>query len=273
MLGKYLEWNMTIRTRILALAMGLALAGTVRAEHQFTALFGQSWNGQSDLHYHLNNNTDVTYHDILWLNKSFVDPIYYDLRYTYFLERYPRLGFAVDFTHAKMYAVTTRNYNATGTLAGKTVAGPEYLDSHVKQFSLSHGINFLTFNAVYRFYNDNEDEVSYVTDDASGMVYQVTEPAEPTWTDWVQPYIGIGLGTNIPHVESTLAGQAPFEQYQAQGITFNTFLGVLVPITQYFGLNFEYKFTCASITVNIPGGTASVQPLAHQLTFGPTLRW
>lgn len=82
-------------------------------------------------------------------------------------------------------------------------------------FEFTDGLNLLTLNALYRF------------------------PLE-TWR--LTPYVGAGVGINVPHVEVTRASGKTFE-YQFGGATLQAQAGLSYRITDNWSTFVEYKGT------------------------------
>jgi lipid A oxidase len=93
-------------------------------------------------------------------------------------------------------------------------------------FEFTDGLNLLTANLLYRF------------------------PApDRRWT----PYIGAGVGVNIPHVEVTRPSGTTFD-YEFGGMTLQTQAGVDFKITDRWSTFVEYKGTYSRIDVLIDSG-------------------
>jgi lipid A oxidase len=96
-------------------------------------------------------------------------------------------------------------------------------------FEFTDGINLLTLNALYRF------------------------PLEsmPALT----PYVGAGVGINVPHVEVTRASGKTFE-YQLGGATLQAQAGVAYKITDNWSAFLEYKGNYSFVDVDIDSGAS-----------------
>ncbi len=93
-------------------------------------------------------------------------------------------------------------------------------------FEFTDGLNLLTVNALYRF----------------------TEPGR-AWT----PYVGLGAGINIPHVEVTRPSGRTFG-YQVGGATLQAQAGVSYAITDNWSVFTEYKGNYSWVNVDIDSG-------------------
>jgi lipid A oxidase len=85
----------------------------------------------------------------------------------------------LDYTHAKAISIRGQDVDQEGMRSGERVPPREPLAATLHKLEYSHGLNFLTVNAVYRF---------------RGLSRRVL------------PYFGLGLGIMIPHTELARAG-------------------------------------------------------------------
>ena len=92
-------------------------------------------------------------------------------------------------------------------------------------FEFTDGLNLATANLLYRFQDDRD------------------------WT----PYLGVGLGANIPHVEVTRASGKTSE-YQIGGVTGQTLVGLDYKFTENVSAFTEWKFNYSHINVDIDSG-------------------
>lgn len=120
------------------------------------------------------NGTDMVLKDVPFAGQSYRSPPFYGLRATYWTPAIPTLGVMLDFTHAKAIAERDSVVEQTGTRDGKPVPPREKVRGTFTKLEYSHGLNFLTINAVYRF---------------------------DGWHRRIAPYIGAGVGIMIPHIE------------------------------------------------------------------------
>jgi lipid A oxidase len=73
----------------------------------------------------------------------------------------------------------------TGQRGGMSVNANERIDDTIQSFSLSHGLNYVLGDVVYRWFPGRRGE---------------------DFLGYLQPYVGVGLGFAVPHVESTVNG-------------------------------------------------------------------
>jgi lipid A oxidase len=94
------------------------------------------------------------------------------------------------------------------------------------KFEMTDGINLLTVNALYRF---------------------------PIENSRFTPYVGAGVGINVPHIEVTRASGTTSE-YQFGGATLQAQAGVKYDITDRWAAFVEYKGNYSFVDVDIDSG-------------------
>ncbi len=238
-----------------ASAVGLYLANggvcSSRAEFVFSIFSGGSIVEDNDLTLH-QPGTDLTFHGASYKSKDLKGPFYYGARLSYFLPEHSHWGFGVEFFHSKMYLDTDATVHVTGTRGGAPVDGSERVDNTVQAFSISHGLNFLTADAIYRFFLD--------------------QPGK-SFLGRFQPYLGAGIGVAIPHVESSI-GNVTFEEYQLDGPAFIGFTGVSFDIVKHWAVFAEYKIGYVELgDLEVPGGSYEVSPLIHHFIGGVSFKF
>ena len=206
-----------------------SLAG---AQTSFSFYTGFSETRNSDLHVRQQStNSDAVFSDIGWVGRPFDNPPYYGYRITHFLKNRPNLGFAVDFTHYKMYANPNQVAAVSGTWNGAPVNETAPLNERVQEFSISHGVNILSFNVLYRW---------------------LGRPAEKFPQGRLQPYVGLGLAYYILHPENTVNNQS-YERYEESGFGLHALGGVSYALTPRINLFTETKFDSGKAKVNTAG--------------------
>jgi opacity protein-like surface antigen len=129
-----------------------------------------------------------------------------------------------------MYADTGRVVNVDGTWRGAPASGATPLNQYVQQFEISHGVNLISINGLYRW-----------LDPRLGRL---------------EPYAGVGLAHYRPHSENMVGG-APFETgYQPSGLGYQLLAGAHYKLTDRTGLFVETKFNSGTAKVDIAGGRA-----------------
>jgi lipid A oxidase len=109
-------------------------------------------------------------------------------------------------------------------------------------FEFTDGLNLLTVNALYRF----------------------QDPARK-WT----PYVGVGAGINVPHVEVTRASGKTFD-YEFGGLALQAQAGVSYQITKHWSTFLEYKGNYSFVN-DVPidsGATLKTRVFTNALNFG-----
>ncbi|MBI1386531.1 MAG: hypothetical protein GC150_16615 [Rhizobiales bacterium] len=188
--------------------------------------------------------------DVSWNGEPFRNPIYYGMRAGGWLGGLP-FGGVIDFTHAKALAqldnmVTVRRY-AKGSLALPNETRERLRDVYSK-LEFSHGHNILMATGLYRL---------------------------PLASARLSPYVGLGLGTSVPHVEIQRAGsETRTYGYQTVGPAGQVLLGLEVRLatTSVF---VEYKFSASHYAPSLAepaGGRLVAQLLTHHLIGGFSIR-
>jgi lipid A oxidase len=230
----------------LAIAAAIAGAASARAEWVVSAFTGSAMTENTDVKLR-QPGTDLTFHDASFEGRDFESPFYYGGRVSYFLEReQSSFGFGAEFFHAKAYLNSGDTVHVTGTRGGLSVDDQEPISNSIQQFNNSHGLNYLTADAMYRWVFSNRDK---------------------SFIGRLQPYLGAGIGVVIPHVESDVGGLS-FQEYQVHGPGVVAFGGLNFDITKHFSIFAEYKFSYSDLDEPIPGGSISYTPLTHNLIGG-----
>ena len=113
-------------------------------------------------------------------------------------------------------------------------------------FEFTDGLNLLTLNALYRFPIEDSPFV---------------------------PYIGAGIGINVPHVEVTRPSGKTFE-YQFGGATLQAQAGVAYRVTDNWSAFLEYKGTYSFIDTDIDhGGTLKTNMMTNAVNFGVSYKF
>ena len=105
------------------------------------------------------------------------------------------------------------------------------------------GINFLTLNGIYR-----HDLGTALT-----------------------PYVGVGAGLSIPHVEVSAPGTPDTREYQITGAAVQAFVGADYRITQNWSAFAEYKFSYGQVDADLQaGGSLETDIISNQFILGIT---
>ena len=238
-----------MRGTVVAASLGILFFGSSQASGEIIASIygGVALTQDDDLRLQQSGGTDLTFHGVSYRGRDFASPPYYGGRLAYFPGERSHWGFGAEFFHAKMYLETGKTVHVIGTRAGAPVDAAERIDNTIESFNISHGLNFLMAEAIYRWF-----------------------PAErgKEFLGRFQPYIGAGIGAVIPHVETTIGG-LHFEQYEWRGPGVQGFAGTNFDLLKHLSLFVEYKFTYANLDkLDIPGGSIEIMPLSHHFVGG-----
>jgi lipid A oxidase len=163
-----------------------------------------------------------------WEGKSFDPPPYWGVRGTWWLND---LGY--DNIGLAIDFSHTKVYADKDTLKNKTPGWTH--------FEFTDGLNLLTANALYRFQESGR-----------------------AWT----PYIGIGAGVDVPHVEVIRPSGKTWD-YQLGGVTGQLMAGVDYRFTEHISGFTEYKFNYSHVNVDIDSGdTLKTNLITHAINVG-----
>ena len=231
------------------LLLTLAPAPLARAEVDLSIFTGVALTQNNDLDLHQSGGTDLTFHGVSYEGRDFEIPPYYGARALWFPSEESHWGFGAEFLHIKLYAETDATAHVTGRRGGVTVNNSERIEDTIGSFSLSHGLNVVLGDIVYRWLPGKRGQ---------------------DFLGHLQPYAGVGLGVAIPHVESRIGGTFQ-EEYQLRGPGMEALAGVNIELTRHWGLMLEYKFTYANLdALDVPGGSIELTPLTQHLVTGLT---
>jgi lipid A oxidase len=227
------------------------LAVSAHAEFVLSIFSGLSSVENNDLTLHQGGDT-LKFHNVSYKSRDFESPFYYGARLSYFLPQHSNWGLGVEFFHTKMYLETGDTVQVTGSRGGVPVNDSERIDNTIHSFSISHGLNIVAADAIYRWFLGNPGH------DFLGRF---------------QPYVGVGAGAAIPHLESNTTGVL-FEEYQLGGPAFLGFTGVNFDIVKHWGIFLEYKFSYALLDdLTIPTGSYEVSPMIHHFIAGVSFKF
>jgi opacity protein-like surface antigen len=166
-----------------------------------SAYIGKAQTADADIHVINSSGTSLVFHDIGFDDRSFDGPLYYGIRGGYMFT--PSSGLEGEFIHVKAFA----RVNEPGT----NEAGLGLL---VPQYAVSHGLNLLLANFVFRHEFNRRVGLSFRA----------------------------GAGTAIPHPEIRAFGAA-LDEYMVQGVAIHFAGGAEVNLTPRLFWLGEYKFT------------------------------
>ena len=213
-----------MRAACTAVLVLLLSAGTARAEWTLQAYLGGSHTSSATLTLDLPaSGLHTTFDNVALAGRSFEAPPYYGYRIGW---RRGRAGVEAELTHLKVFA-------ASGTM------GPM-----VERFSISHGLNLLLGNLVWR-----QPLARHVRLAARG-----------------------GAGVAIPHGESRILG-VDQEQYEISSAAFQAAAGPEFDVAGHARAFVEYKLTTAAPNVSVAGGTVAGRYTSQHVAAGLGVAW
>jgi hypothetical protein len=232
-----------LRACSIALALGFLLAtvSTARAENYFVFYLGASSAKSSDLRIRRPaSGTDATFHGVVWHGQSFIIPPYYGVKFGTFLKSNPRWGVELEFTHYKVYAQTGRNVLVTGTWNGAPVNEVAPMNTRVQKYDISHGVNLVGINAVYRWFG---------------------RPTNRFPQGRLQPFVAGGPALLVLHPENIVDGVDSMPGLQTSGIGWQVGAGARYALSTRTGLLGEVKYSSGHGRVKLPAGGRGDTPL------------
>lgn len=207
-------------------------AAAVAHEIQVGVYGGYNTTRPSQVHFVQPNDTNLTFEDVQWIGESFKTEPYWGVRVSYWSPKLRRLGFMFDYTHAKATALKSQTMKQSGMRDGQPVPPEEPFGATFRKLEFTHGLNFFTLNALYR---------------------------TRALHSWIAPYLGIGIGLSVPHVDTNRAG-APDEartySHQITGLAFQGLAGIEWRLHRSGRVSAftEYKLTYSSNRGQLNGG-------------------
>ncbi len=226
-----------------ALCLSLVLPASARAQVYFSVSAGTNTTRSADVTVNVPSaGLAATWHDVHFAAKPFKSPQYYQWRLGTFLDQHKRFGIEFEFTHLKVISDTSRSYATSGVINGITVpAGSvQTMDATVQEYQMTHGLNFLMFNAVAR--------IPF----GSGRLALVTRA---------------GVGPTLPHAESMVLGVFR-QQYEWAGIGYQGAAGLNFKLSRLISFIADYKLSYAHPQISVAGGTGQTSALTQQFAFG-----
>ena len=192
-------------------------------------------------------STSVTLSPVRYRSESLEAPIYYGYRIGYF-PKSSWFGIEGELIHLKVIADTAATVEITGTLRNSAVNGSLPLSAVVERFSLTHGVNLLLVNGVFR-----------------RPLAQRGDHAR-----WILT-ARLGAGASVPHAESIIDGRHR-EGYEWGGMSVQATAGLEVTVARRLSVLTEYKLTHSRQDVEIAEGSAQTALTTHHLVAGLALR-
>jgi len=177
--------------------------------------------------------TNLLIHPISYEDRPFHSPLYYGYRAGYYFNRFHRhFGFQGEFTHLKVYAETDRMAQISGLLNGAAVNKTALVSSVAQRFDVTHGVNLLTGNFVFR---------QPLGCGSSRFVFLART----------------GAGITIPHPENEILGILNMQHYQVGSPVIQFGAGLEIRLWRAMYALTEVKYTRTNETVDIARGTGT----------------
>lgn len=183
--------------------------------------------------------TNLSFENVRLESRSFDPPLYYGVRGSYFLPRMPYFGIEAELIHLKVFSNPQQRVRVTGVRRGTPANGELPLGEIVQQYSISHGVNLLLFNAAVRHAPSGRVILSART----------------------------GVGPTLPHTESRIEGQS-LEQYELGRIAWQAAAGAEVRLWKGLFVLGEYKFSRTRQSGKVFSGTAESLLRTHHGVLG-----
>lgn len=190
--------------------------------------------------------TDLTFEGVRFRARSFDPPLYYGLRGGYFIPRMPFFGVEAEFIHLKVFSNPQQRLRVRGLRRNRPTDAELPLGEIVQQYSISHGLNFLLFNAALRH------GVRRGADAPNGRLILNAH---------------LGTGPTLPHTESSVEGERQ-EQYEVGRLGWQLAGGAEFKLWRGLYALGEYKFTRTRQRGKIFSGTAESLFHTHHGVFG-----
>lgn len=195
------------------------------AEWSAAAFLGASATSRTTLTLHRAGLPDVTWRDVPLAGRAFEPPPYYGYRLGWRPAHGP-VGVEAELVHLKVYA-------PDGAMAPP-----------VERYSLSHGLNLLLGNAVFR----------------AALTRRLSIAARG------------GAGVAVPHAESRVSGVTQ-EQYEMSSAALQIAAGPRLTVDRHTHLFAEYKWTTTAPVVHVSGGTIGGRYTTQHVAAGLEVTW
>jgi len=210
---------------------------------QFGAYGGGSLALPTQVTFKQPGGTDMVMEGVDWHSGAAKMPPYHGFRGTWWSRKVPAVGAMVDLAYIKVIADRTTPVRQSGKRDGAKVPASEPLSKTFRRLEFTNGLNLLTWNGVLRL---------------------------PALFGRVRPYIGLGAGLSVPHVEVHRQGakRRTFE-FQIAGLAFHVFGGLEWRVRDRFSVFSEYKMSYAGIDADLyDGGSLGTKMWINQFVAG-----
>ena len=194
--------------------------------------------------------TNLRFSNVSYRGESFQSPLYYGLRGGYILR--PHWVGEIEFTHLKVFANANLPVSISGTVNGVPVSTHEPMDTIIQSFGISHGVNLLTGDIVFR--------------------QRLWRPLSGNGVGRLTVTVRFGAGATIPHAETIIAGHAD-EHYQIGSPAIQLGGGVEVWVWRKLHWMAEYKYTRTNEQVSVYSGNVTTLLQSHQIVTGPVIQF
>jgi lipid A oxidase len=124
------------------------------------------------------------------------------------------------------------------------------------------------------FANDGVYDRLEFTDGNNLLLLEVLYRFNSTFHGTVVPYVGVGVGVTIPHVEVTLDNHTKTYEYQLAGAAAQIMAGLEYKLTDRWSVFTEFKLSYSSIAADLQGGGSLETDLwSPQIALGVTYRF
>jgi lipid A oxidase len=124
------------------------------------------------------------------------------------------------------------------------------------------------------FGNDGTYDRLEFTDGNNLVIFEVLYRFNPMMNGTLVPYVGIGAGVTIPHVEVTLDNAGKTYEYQLAGAAAQVLAGLEYKLNESWSLFTEAKLSYSNISADLNGGGRLETELwSPQLAIGVTYRF
>jgi lipid A oxidase len=229
-----------VRTALLLLFL---FPTAIRAQWSVSGYIGQTHTRNQDVQAFRSPDTDVSFKDVEFDDRSFNTPLYYGFRASYAVS--PLVRVEGEFIHNKVFGRVDEPVPASGTvppIGNLTATVPPFLV--VQRYNVSHGYNLLFGNVV--------------------LQRQVIPRLSVAFR------AGVGIG--IPHPEMQAFGET-IDEYQIQGTAVQFGGGVEVSLTRHLFWLGEYKFTSTHPRFELGGGFVETSFQTHHFVTGIGVRF
>lgn len=196
-------------------------------------------------------HTSIEFIDVHYRSESSKPRLYYGYRIGWIPSSRRWMAIEAEHVHAKVFAETRDIVPIRGTLRGMPIDTSQEVSLIVEDLSMSHGLNFIFGNFVFRHEFGPE---------LAGGRRRATAS------------VRVGAGPTVPHAESTVGGVSR-EQYEYGGIGAQVGGGVELCVWRGLNVIGEYKFTETEARISVVGGEAVIPARSHHVVGGLAVRF